>query len=163
MILSGIPRDSRENAVQICPICKFQASTKNPYRHLQDHLARVHFKERIALELPTKKPYICPEPGCEHKHYPDWQVGVKFILQSVLFEQYSFDKPKAKSQSKVQAPKRERGIWPLGYSLESYGAPTTHPITLRGSEWAYIVQINALMSGRCPKSFQGDSKRENKG
>ena len=78
VILSGIPRDSRENAVQICPICKFQASTKNPYRHLQDHLARVHFKERIALELPTKKPYICPEPGCEHKHYPDWQVGVIF-------------------------------------------------------------------------------------
>ena len=31
----GIPRDSRENAVQICPICKFQATTKNPYRHLQ--------------------------------------------------------------------------------------------------------------------------------
>ena len=52
----GIPRDSRENAVQICPICKFQATTKNPYRHLQDHLARVHFKERIAADLPTKKP-----------------------------------------------------------------------------------------------------------
>ena len=74
-IISGIPRDSRENAVQICPICKFQATTKNPYRHLQDHLARVHFKERIAAELPTKKPYICPEPGCENKHYPDWQVS----------------------------------------------------------------------------------------
>ena len=52
----GIPRDSRENAVQICPICKFQATTKNPYRHLQDHLARVHFKDRIAADLPTKKP-----------------------------------------------------------------------------------------------------------
>lgn len=76
----GIPRDSRENAVQICPICKFQASTKNPYRHLQDHLARVHFKERIALELPTKKPYICPEPGCEHKHYPDWQAVMRHYI-----------------------------------------------------------------------------------
>ena len=75
LYLSGIPRDSRENAVQICPICKFQASTKNPYRHLQDHLARVHFKERIALELPTK-PSIFPESGCKHKHNPDWQVRV---------------------------------------------------------------------------------------
>lgn len=81
-ICSGIPRDSRENAVQICPICKFQATTKNPYRHLQDHLARVHFKERIAAELPTKKPYICPEPGCEGKQYPDWQVGAQ-VLKSI--------------------------------------------------------------------------------
>ena len=81
-ICSGIPRDSRENAVQICPICKFQATTKNPYRHLQDHLARVHFKERIAAELPTKKPYICPEPGCEGKQYPDWQVGPQ-VLKSI--------------------------------------------------------------------------------
>ena len=76
----GIPRDSRETAVQICPICKFQASTKNPYRHLQDHLARLHFKERIASELPTKKPYICPEPGCEHKHYPDWQGVMRHYI-----------------------------------------------------------------------------------
>jgi hypothetical protein len=35
LCLIGMPRDSRENAVQICPICKFQATTKNPYRHLQ--------------------------------------------------------------------------------------------------------------------------------
>ena len=27
--------DSRANAVQICPICRFQAATKNPYRNLQ--------------------------------------------------------------------------------------------------------------------------------
>ena len=60
--------------MQICPICMFQATTKNPYRHLQDHLARYHFKERIAADLPTKKPYICPMPGCDNKHYPDWQV-----------------------------------------------------------------------------------------
>jgi len=76
----GIPRDSRENAVQICPICKFQATTKNPYRHLQDHLARNHFKERIAAELPTKKPYICPESGCENKAYPDWQAVMRHYI-----------------------------------------------------------------------------------
>ena len=75
IFIAGIPRDSRENAVQICPICKFQATTKNPYRHLQDHLARNHFKDRIAADLPTKKPYICPMPGCDEKHYPDWQVS----------------------------------------------------------------------------------------
>ena len=27
--------DCRANAVQICPICRFQAATKNPYRNLQ--------------------------------------------------------------------------------------------------------------------------------
>merc|ERR1712156_898040 len=61
--LMGIPRDSRENAVQICPICKFQAPTKNPYRHLQDHLARYHFKDRIAADLPTMKHYIGKKHG----------------------------------------------------------------------------------------------------
>ena len=35
-------------------------------------------------------------------HFPDYVLCI-FI-----------DKPKAKSQSKVQAPKRERGFWPLG-------------------------------------------------
>jgi len=78
--LLGIPRDSRENAVQICPICKFQATTKNPYRHLQDHLARMHFKERIAADLPTKKPYMCPMPGCDGKHYPDWQAVMRHYI-----------------------------------------------------------------------------------
>jgi len=78
--LHGIPRDSRENAVQICPICKFQATTKNPYRHLQDHLARVHFKERIAAELPTKKPYKCPFEGCDGKQYPDWQAVMRHYI-----------------------------------------------------------------------------------
>ena len=69
--------DSRANAVQICPICRFQAATKNPYRNLQvggpcftqktlikqtkysyfqDHLVRVHFMGRIKSDLPAKKP-----------------------------------------------------------------------------------------------------------
>ena len=26
---------------QVCPLCKFEATTKNPYRHLQDHLGKV--------------------------------------------------------------------------------------------------------------------------
>merc|ERR1719285_470853 len=78
--LHGMPRDSRENAVQICPLCKFQATTKNPYRHLQDHLARVHFKDRIAAELPTKKPYVCPFEGCDGKQYPDWQAVMRHYI-----------------------------------------------------------------------------------
>merc|ERR1719412_566203 len=53
---------------------------KNPYRHLQDHLARNHFKDRIAADLPTKKPYICPMPGCDGKHYPDWQAVMRHYI-----------------------------------------------------------------------------------
>jgi len=80
--LHGSPgmKDARENAVQICPICKFQATTKNPYRHLQDHLARCHFKDRIAADLPTRKPYICPMPGCDQKSYPDWQAVMRHYI-----------------------------------------------------------------------------------
>ena len=80
------PRINRnQEGVPTCAICHFQATTRNPYRHLhlQDHLARVHFKERIAAELPTKKPYICPEPGCENKHYPDWQAVMRHYIGRV--------------------------------------------------------------------------------
>jgi len=78
--LHGLPRDSRHQAVQICPICKFQATTKNPYRHLQDHLARVHFKERLARELPTVKPFKCPVEECNGKHYADWQAVMRHYI-----------------------------------------------------------------------------------
>jgi hypothetical protein len=49
-------------------------------------LARVHFKDRIAAELPTKKPYVCPFEGCDEKQYPDWQVTEKDILQYPLLK-----------------------------------------------------------------------------
>jgi len=78
--MHGLPRDSKNQAVQICPLCKFQAATKNPYRHLQDHLALVHFKERIAKELPAVKPFKCPVAECNGKHYPDWQAVMRHYI-----------------------------------------------------------------------------------
>ena len=49
-----------------CPLhCGFPAATKNQYRHMQDHLANVHFKDELALDLPkNKKPYQCPLSEC---------------------------------------------------------------------------------------------------
>ena len=38
----------------------------------------------------------------------------KFSVLKMIMLPWAIDKPEAKSQSKVQAPKRERGIWPLG-------------------------------------------------
>jgi len=78
--LHGFPRDSGKQAVQICPLCRFQATTKNPYRHLQDHLARVHFKERLARELPSVKPFRCPVPVCQGKQYADWQAVMRHYI-----------------------------------------------------------------------------------
>ncbi|XP_023327200.1 uncharacterized protein LOC111700500 [Eurytemora carolleeae] len=43
----------------------------------KDHLARFHFKDRIAAELPTKKTYICHFEGCENI------FSVKFDLQKM--------------------------------------------------------------------------------
>ena len=59
---------------QICPICRFQATTKNPYRHLQDHLARTHFKDRLARDLPQTKPFYCPTQECKGKIFHDWEA-----------------------------------------------------------------------------------------
>ena len=78
--LHGLPRDPKSQSIQMCPLCKFQATTKNPYRHLQDHLARVHFKERLARELPAMKPFKCPVPECQGKHYTDWQAVMRHYI-----------------------------------------------------------------------------------
>ena len=51
--------DSRANAVQICPICRFQAATKNPYRNLQVSL--LCFTEKLMKQtenLETNKQNI---------------------------------------------------------------------------------------------------------
>eukprot|EP00092_Neocalanus_flemingeri_P036049 GFUD01039249.1.p1 GENE.GFUD01039249.1~~GFUD01039249.1.p1 ORF type:complete len:276 (-),score=51.26 GFUD01039249.1:65-892(-) len=75
--LHGLPRDPK-----MCPLCKFQATTKNPYRHLQDHLARVHFKKRLLRELPARKPFLCPVDECQGqgKDYGDWQAVMRHYI-----------------------------------------------------------------------------------
>jgi len=79
-VLQGLPKDPKLKSVQVCPLCNFEASTKNPYRHLQDHLARVHFKERLARELPSGKPYLCPFASCGGKQFPDWQAVMRHYI-----------------------------------------------------------------------------------
>ncbi|XP_023341404.1 uncharacterized protein LOC111711306 isoform X2 [Eurytemora carolleeae] len=48
-----------------CEICGFIPYTKNKYREKQDHLAKMHFKEKIDRLLP-KRPYLCPIEQCEY-------------------------------------------------------------------------------------------------
>ena len=49
-----------------CDICGFVPYTKNKYREKQDHLVKVHFKERLDTMLPQRQPYHCPYQGCEY-------------------------------------------------------------------------------------------------
>ena len=74
----GEPGD--DHAVQRCPLCGEKAGTKNPYRRLQDHLARRHFWERLQSELPKEKPYPCPEPECGGKAHTDWQAVMRHYI-----------------------------------------------------------------------------------
>merc|ERR1719507_626705 len=60
-------------AGHICMICGFKATTKNKYRELQDHLSRRHFHERIKASLPTRRPFMCPDPSCTVEG-KDWQA-----------------------------------------------------------------------------------------
>ena len=60
-------------AGHICMICGFKATTKNKYRELQDHLSRRHFHERIKASLPTRRPFMCPDPSCQVEG-KDWQA-----------------------------------------------------------------------------------------
>lgn len=50
-----------------CEICGFAPYTKNKYREKQDHLAKLHFKERIENLLPFGSPYCCPSDQCQYR------------------------------------------------------------------------------------------------
>ena len=72
----------------ICMICGFIPSTKNKYRELQDHLVRKHFNDRIKAALPTKRPYMCPEPSCTIEG-KDWQALMRhFTGKHGVLERY---------------------------------------------------------------------------
>ena len=50
-----------------CEICGFVPYTKNKYREKQDHMAKLHFKERIDGLLPSSSPYVCPAELCQYR------------------------------------------------------------------------------------------------
>ncbi len=78
-------------AGHICMLCGFLPTTKNKYRELQDHLVRKHFNDQIKGALPTRRPYVCPEPSCPIEG-KDWQAlmrhytGKHGILEAFLRE-----------------------------------------------------------------------------
>jgi hypothetical protein len=75
-------------AGHICMICGFIPTTKNKYRELQDHLVRKHFNDRIKAALPTKRPYMCPEPSCTIEG-KDWQALMRhFTGKHGVLERY---------------------------------------------------------------------------
>ena len=49
-----------------------------------------------------------------------------------------------------------------GLSLKSYGPPPHHyhPITFRGSEWEYMVQIEASSTPRCREGVQSQGGKQ---
>ena len=68
---------------QICPLCTFCATTTNPHRQLQDHMARQHLREELLRDLPTVAPYTCPlatNHECRAKVYSDWQALMRHYM-----------------------------------------------------------------------------------
>lgn len=47
-----------------CELCGFEPKTKNKYREKQDHLVMKHFREKIDLVFPQRRPYSCPTDQC---------------------------------------------------------------------------------------------------
>ena len=79
-----------------CEICGFAPYTKNKYREKQDHLAKLHFKERIDDLLPFGSPYLCPAPQCQYRgkdkqdiqrHYTGKHNILKMWVESFLKQQ----------------------------------------------------------------------------
>lgn len=68
---------------QICPLCTFCATTTNPHRQLQDHMARQHLRAELLRDLPTVAPYTCPlatNHECTAKVYSDWQALMRHYM-----------------------------------------------------------------------------------
>merc|ERR1719282_856618 len=55
----GRDRSSR----MACPLCKEEMKFSKTY-----HFATTHFRPRLQRDLPTKKPFICPDCGEEQQH-----------------------------------------------------------------------------------------------
>eukprot|EP00088_Acartia_fossae_P022402 TRINITY_DN2361_c0_g1_i1.p1 TRINITY_DN2361_c0_g1~~TRINITY_DN2361_c0_g1_i1.p1 ORF type:complete len:655 (-),score=100.54 TRINITY_DN2361_c0_g1_i1:229-2193(-) len=84
-----------------CEICGFQPYTKNRYRERQDHLVRVHFKERIDQLIPVQRDYDCPQAECTYRgkdrqdilrHYTGKHNVLKIWVQQFLEEQMASNK-----------------------------------------------------------------------
>ena len=90
----------------ICPICRFEGVTKNPYRHLQDHMARVHFKERLERELPQTKPFFCPTQECQGRIFSDWQAMQRHYIGNKhgILEKYVYEYLGMKENAGIAGP-----------------------------------------------------------
>jgi len=87
-----------------CEICGFIPYTKNKYREKQDHLAKMHFKERIDVLIPTTRPYACPYTSCAYqgrdrqdilRHYTGKHNILKMWVDEFVREQILMDKEAA--------------------------------------------------------------------
>ena len=77
-----------------CELCDFVTQTKNKIREKQDHLSRVHFKDKIDRIVPKCRPYNCPEIDCSFvgKDYQSMLrhfTGKHDILKKLLKEALS--------------------------------------------------------------------------
>ena len=71
----------------------------------------------------------------------------------------NIDKPEAKSQSKAQSPKKGQRNLASGLVTKILWATTHHsPITFRGPECAYMVQIVVQSSPEYPRVAQSRSE-----
>ena len=59
-----LPRLPSEPHYATCELCGYVPTTKNKSREKQDHLARIHFKDKIYKVIPKCRPYKCPESDC---------------------------------------------------------------------------------------------------
>ena len=99
------------------------------------------------LSMNNHNPLMTTHPGTDiEKEIYSRRVCIKFKTR--LSYQWTVDKPESKSQSKILQSQIRKGKF--------YGLAPTHPTTLKGSEWKYMVQ-----SKRQTKSFQVDSQRKN--
>ena len=97
---------SNQSGNCICPICRFEGVTKNPYRHLQDHMARVHFKERLERELPQTKPFFCPTQECQGRIFSDWQAMQRHYIGNKhgILEKYVYEYLGMKENAGIAGP-----------------------------------------------------------
>ena len=95
--IQGLPKNANGfRTTHTCELCGFEPKTKNKYREKQDHLAKLHFKERIDDLLPLGSPYCCPAEQCEYRgkdkqdiqrHYTGKHNILKMWVDSFLKQQ----------------------------------------------------------------------------
>eukprot|EP00088_Acartia_fossae_P022403 TRINITY_DN2361_c0_g2_i2.p1 TRINITY_DN2361_c0_g2~~TRINITY_DN2361_c0_g2_i2.p1 ORF type:complete len:798 (-),score=130.93 TRINITY_DN2361_c0_g2_i2:206-2599(-) len=148
-----------------CEICGFQPQTKNVYRARQDHLLRVHFKDRIDALIPFQKPFECPQENCTYtgkdrqdamRHFGGKHDVLKDWVQEFLDEH---DPPENKDSSPNKPKVKTEGHAAVKYECQDDNNTEDNPLDDAG-DMDYVETKKVVKKKRRKRKLDPSNNEE---